>query len=260
MRGFRPGPGEVRLWWIEPGTPAPGPLAPDEEARARAMAEPRARAAYALRRGALRLLLGHCLDLPPERVPLATERGGRPVLAAPVLAAPVLAAPVLAAPGGAAPLTFSVSQATGAWAVIALAPGGPLGVDVETHGQPGERGEHGQHLDIAGLARRFLPDLDLDAVRPEERPPVFWRAWTRYEATLKAAGATLGQRPGPQAAHWTVTRPPAPRGHTVALVTARPPTTVTTRLFRAPTACAATPEGLFDDHATPEHPGPQRHR
>ncbi|MFD9903980.1 4'-phosphopantetheinyl transferase family protein [Streptomyces sp. NPDC059063] len=240
MRHDAPGPDEVRMWWIEPEPPSadvgrqgrdPGSqgldmaalapeeaaLAPAEAARARQMTDPDARAAYVRRRGALRSLLGRCLDVPPRDVRLTVDAHGKPVLG-----------------DAAAPLAFSVSQATGTWAVIALCGSGPLGVDVESHDQA---------VDVTGLARRFLPDLDLDGVPDDERPTAFWRAWTHYEATLKAAGATLGHRPGPAATALALTRPPAPRGHTVALVTARPPATVTTRLYRAPTGRAPTCEG-----------------
>ncbi|MGW2636931.1 4'-phosphopantetheinyl transferase family protein [Streptomyces sp. NPDC001348] len=248
MRPCPPAPGEVRLWWIGPGAAPRGDpaeesvLAEDELARARLMTDPAARTAFVRRRAALRTVLGGCLGVPARDVRFAVGRHGKPRLTGP-------------RQGGR--LVFSVSRA-GPWALIGIARSGALGVDVEWTGGA---------VDACGLARRFLPHLDLARVPAERRQEVFFRAWTRYEATIKAAGSALGRPPGRRSSTWTVLHPAAPPRHTAALVTAGPPLTLTVRILSGPgpgpaTARHAPPqESRFShDHGPGTHDGPIRHR
>lgn len=209
-----PGPDEAELWWIGPSTRYgdAGCLSGDERARADRMTDRQARADFLRHRAALRTVLAGHLGVPPGDVRFGYGPNGRP-----------------RCHGGPA---FSLSHA-GEWALIAVGGGEPLGVDVE-------------HLvgraDLAGLARRFLsglyPDLaaDLERMPEEAREPVFLTAWTRYEATLKAAGGALGRRLPPESRRWAVRRLSAPRGYVATLVTGRPLTSLRCRLPARPGA------------------------
>jgi 4'-phosphopantetheinyl transferase len=79
--------------------------------------------------------------------------------------------------GGA--IEFNLSH-SGAWAMIAVAHGVPVGVDIERI-RP--------KVDIAALLRR-LGESDLPSTIPE-----LFQAWTRREARTKAAGGALFHRP-----------------------------------------------------------------
>ncbi len=217
---MRPAPDEVDLWWAGPDTEGTGAhprvpdervLSPDERLRAERLVAPGARADFVRHRTALRTVLAGYLDAAPGQLRFAYGPFGRPRLDLP----------------GAAP-AFSLSHA-GRWALIAVGGAQPLGVDLESTGQ---------RVDIAGLARRFLPGLDLEGVAPHERRAAFFAGWTRYEALLKAAGSGLG-RPLPPGSHeWAVHPLEAPPGYAATLVTAGQVTTVR---CRAPFPTAARP-------------------
>lgn len=123
---------------------------------------------------ALRLLLGACLDLPPEHVELTREpcpccdkQHGRP-----------------AVKGGG--VHFSLSH-SGEVALLALA-AVPVGVDVE-------------RVPAASVVEQVARSLhpreaeELAALPEVERPDAFARAWARKEAYLKGIGTGLGRAP-----------------------------------------------------------------
>jgi 4'-phosphopantetheinyl transferase len=84
--------------------------------------------------------------------------------------------PYLAEPAG-HDLRFNLSHTRGL-AVIALAPGREVGVDVEAV-RPGRRAQ--------AIADRWFTDAEADAIRSAEDPDaVFFRLWARKEAYLKA--------------------------------------------------------------------------
>lgn len=127
------------------------------------------RARYAVRRGALRHILGRGLGLPPARIEFVTSHTGKPALAAGRVTRS---------------LHFSVSH-SGNIALVAVSDGDRLGVDVER--------------------RRTVPNLALfakDVLSPAERAEIdglgepeytwtFLELWTRKEAYLKAIGEGL---------------------------------------------------------------------
>jgi len=95
---------------------------------------------------------------------------------------------------GARRLSFNLSHSEGL-ALVAVAPGGvDVGVDVERIKE--------RRRDLARIAARFMPRADALAVAAapvEERPGVFYPAWSRYEARVKCTGVGLaGQAPGPE--------------------------------------------------------------
>ena len=88
--------------------------------------------------------------------------------------------------GTPAAISFNVSHG-GRHGLIALAPGGRLGVDVE---------ERVARPDLDGLIdTAFAPgeQADLAAVRGSRRLHMFYRIWTMKEALLKALGTGLSR-------------------------------------------------------------------
>lgn len=123
---------------------------------------------YAARRSALRLVLGAALDLPPERVPLELGSHGKPR--------------VVSEPS----LSFNLSH-RGETAVIALARGSAVGIDVESarrHTSPQRLAARFFHPDEAAAIAALPRDLATDA---------FLRCWTAKEAVLKAIGSGLSE-------------------------------------------------------------------
>jgi 4'-phosphopantetheinyl transferase len=121
---------------------------------------------YAARRSALRLVLGAALEIPPQLVPLEPGSHGKPRIAAETS------------------LSFSVSH-RGASAVIALAHGGAIGVDIESarpHGSPRRLAARFFHPEEAAEIAALPAALATDA---------FLRCWTAKEAVLKAIGVGL---------------------------------------------------------------------
>lgn len=148
---------------------APAPpvdvLSEDERRRAAAYVVPSAQARFIAARCLLRAILGDVLDLRPDRVPLARQEGGKPVLAG-------------------LPAHFSLSH-SGDSVIVAVSPDGPVGVDIEA-----------LRLlpDAAAVARRFLDAATarrVAAAPPDTRAAQFLRLWTWREAVAKALGAPL---------------------------------------------------------------------
>jgi 4'-phosphopantetheinyl transferase len=128
-------------------------------------------AARAAARQALRAVLGRYLGQDPEAIELVPGEHGKPALADP-----------------AAQLEFNLSH-SGDLALVAVASGHPVGVDVE---------RTDRERDFAALAARELDAGVVAALRAapaEERAAIFYAAWTRHEARLKCLGGGLGGPP-----------------------------------------------------------------
>lgn len=116
---------------------------------------------------------------------------------------------------GAVTLDFNAS-ARGGLALLAVARGLPLGVDLE-------REDTAADPDL--VASEFLSDLDRAAIAaeaPAERRRAFARAWARHEALRKLHGVGLGE-PLPARtgiAPWVVRSVAAPEGHAAAVAAA----------------------------------------
>jgi phosphopantetheinyl transferase len=141
----------------------------------------RKRRRRAAARGVLRALLGHYLDVSPERVSLDVLPSGKPVLDTTGL-------DVLE------PLQFSVSH-SGGLALIAIARRLAVGVDVEVRRPTIDEG--------GGIARRTFGHAEarrIAALSGDARSSEFLRSWTRHEALLKCEsgqGAARGDSPSP---------------------------------------------------------------
>lgn len=121
---------------------------------------------FAAGRGALRVVLGRWLGLAPQAVRFASLSNGKPVLA------------------GHAEPQFNVSH-SGEWALIAVARGRRVGVDVERVRDDADSGQ---------IARRYFSANEADTfdrLPPEAQPEAFFRCWTRKEAYIKARGDGL---------------------------------------------------------------------
>jgi 4'-phosphopantetheinyl transferase len=125
-------------------------------------------------RAALRRRLGHLLGVEPQIVNLIQSPGGRPELAG--------AATDPAEP----PLSFNVSHTAGR-ALIAISQGAVVGCDIERL----------TPVDDALLQVIFSDQerAQIAAVRPDGKLRAIFRAWTRKEALLKAAGLGLSTDP-----------------------------------------------------------------
>jgi 4'-phosphopantetheinyl transferase len=133
-------------------------------------ADPRAAA-----RAALARILGEYLGAGDGDIALHADSNGKPRLAL--------------APER---LSFNLSH-SGDLALVAIGPGGTeVGVDVERL-KP--------RRDLRRLAARWLPAAEAAAVAAAseaELEPVFYAAWTRYEARVKCLGTGIaGPPPGP---------------------------------------------------------------
>jgi len=146
-----------------------GTLSPEE----RTLAERRVTAALRRRailsRGLLRIALGGALGKSPAEVALAVGPHGKPELADPAAAARV---------------AFNLTHTGEAW-LLALAPRGPIGVDMEA-----PRDE----TDWDALVDRYFSAAEgvvFRALPPDRRQEAFFRTWATKEAFLKARGSGL---------------------------------------------------------------------
>jgi 4'-phosphopantetheinyl transferase len=116
-------------------------------------------------RGAVRIILGGYLSIPPDRVRIETGRWGKPELAD-------------------RRLRFNVSH-SGRLALLAVTATREVGVDIEdgTTARPA--------VELA--ARYFPPDEHrlIGSVGPDDQPATFRWLWVRKEACVKAAGDRL---------------------------------------------------------------------
>lgn len=123
-------------------------------------------------RGPLRRLLAAYLDVRPDAIEFEEGDGGKPCLAA-----------ITECSGRSPRLDFNWSH-SGNWALVALARGQPVGVDIEARTRP---------LRVKELARRFFDPAEaaaLDAVAGNAEP-AFIGLWCAKEAVLKATGRGL---------------------------------------------------------------------
>lgn len=123
----------------------------------------------AVARVGLRVLLSGYLGEEAGEIVFATEAKGKPVLAE--------------SSGAVSRVEFNVSH-SGAWVMMAFAPGMPLGIDVEQH----------REIERDDLVSGFFsaPERASWATIPRNnRPQVFFEAWTRKESYLKGLGVGL---------------------------------------------------------------------
>lgn len=163
-------------------------LSADELQHLAALRLPALRRQYAVTRGALRLLLGRYLDMPPALCRYTTGRYGKPALIEPRLG-----------------LHFNVAH-SGGQALIAITRGTELGVDIELQ-RPLD--------DMAGLARSILSAADLErwlGLPQAQRQQAFYAIWTRKEAVAKAAGLGLSMDFPGLSVEFGPRRPAAVRG------------------------------------------------
>lgn len=143
-------------------------LADDERRRAERFRLPHVRRRFVVARASLRALLAAYLPGADPPIELAYTALGKPFLAR--------------RPAGG--LRFNLSH-SGELALVALARGVELGVDVEQVRALGDQ---------QGLAERFFAAEEVAALAalPEpQRLAAFFRCWTRKEAVLKALGSGL---------------------------------------------------------------------
>lgn len=167
-----PAEGEVAVWAVALDPPADEVaalarlLSADEAERAARFRFDRHRRRFTVGRGALRVLLGRYLGVPPRDVAFTYGEKGKPALAAPDLAET---------------LRFNLSNSE-ELALVAFCRGTEVGADVERlRPMP----------DGLEIAERFFSAAErraLAAQPPRERDRAFFRCWTRKEAYLKAVG------------------------------------------------------------------------
>jgi len=158
-------------------------LSPEELRRADGFHGEGHRRDYVTAHVALRVVLGDCLGMEPSAVKLAVSP---PAVRSKIAAAPTkpaLSRTVCDADHG-PDLRFNLSHTAGA-ALIAVAPGREVGVDIERN-RPLE--------DLKAMAHTIFSEeeLALWMKLPEaDRRAAFYRVWTRKEAYLKAIGLGL---------------------------------------------------------------------
>ena len=170
-----PAPPPFELWLLSLAgdAPAGGDALLDDQERERAarFAFERDRQRYVRAHVALRQLLGVRTGRAPDALRFEAGAFGKPRLRD--------------EPG----CSFSLSH-SGDQALVALADGGEIGVDLES--------TSGTLRDLDALARQCLGEreqFDFDATPVAERELAFLRAWTRKEACLKALGTGLQVAP-----------------------------------------------------------------
>jgi 4'-phosphopantetheinyl transferase len=139
-----------------------------ERARVDAIAESRVRHRFAVAHGALRILVGRALEVPPAAVGWIAGRYGKPELVAPW-----------------SWLHTSLSH-SGDLVAVAISADGPVGVDIQRL-VPG--------LDTVAMSARFFGPDEASYVAAGEdvdaRADRFAHLWARKEAVVKAAGGRL---------------------------------------------------------------------
>ena len=141
-------------------------LSDDERARAARFRFERDRVRYAAAHTALRAILGAYLEVAPERLAFDHTSHGKPFVR------------------GASSLSFNLSH-SGDLALVAVAPGAAVGVDIE---------QVRDDVECERLARRFFSDheqRELFALPAADRMAAFFTCWTRKEAFIKGVGEGL---------------------------------------------------------------------
>ena len=148
-------------------------LSPDELERADRYRHEAAKRAFLVTRSALRALLSRCLGgVSPREIAFRYLPQGKPELDSETL--------------GPSPWRFNVSH-SGELALIAIAHGVDIGVDVETVRPMPE---------ALALAKRFFSiaeRAELEGMPASDRESAFLRGWTRKEAFVKAVGTGLAK-------------------------------------------------------------------
>jgi 4'-phosphopantetheinyl transferase len=140
-------------------------LTPDERMRAARYHFDADRRRFAWTRGVLRALLGSYVGCAPGEICLSAGPMGK-----------------LQLDPSCDGLRFNVSHSH-EWALIALARGRDVGVDVEHH--------RSLRHDLFAIAERFFAPAEVEALRalePAGQEPAFFRIWSRKEAYIKATG------------------------------------------------------------------------
>jgi 4'-phosphopantetheinyl transferase len=157
-------PGQVHIWRLNTERdPAAGltVLSAEERQRADRFRTNLLRARFVAAHAALRLLLGRTLDTPADRLRFRENSWGKPEL-----------------PEG--DLRFNLSH-SGPWAVVALARGIEIGVDVETVSHP-------PPLEVTDIAYSAAERAALAGLSGPALTAAFYAVWTRKEALAKGTG------------------------------------------------------------------------
>lgn len=157
-------PGQVHVWRLRTERdPAAGLalLSAEERQRADRFRTDLLRARYVATHAALRLLLGRVLDAPADRLRFRQNSWGKPELAE-------------------GDLCFNLSH-SGPWAVVALARGIEVGVDVEAVSHP-------PPLEVAAIAYSAAERSVLAGLSGPALAAAFYAVWTRKEALSKGIG------------------------------------------------------------------------
>lgn len=166
------GPGEVHVWRVfldgktEQAENLSGWLSTDELERAGRFHFEKDRRRFVTARGMLRKILGHYLDESPQNIRFAYASFGKPSLS-----------PRYSSDG----LCFNVSHSD-ALALIAVAPGRNIGIDIE---------RVRYDMDAGQMARRFFAPAEiqmLESLDESSRNALFFQYWTRKEAFIKGTG------------------------------------------------------------------------
>lgn len=175
-------PGDVHVWRIEldvPGDEAAAlsalVLSPDERARTARFRRPVDGARFGVARARLRQVLAQYVGCAPADITFEIDGWGKPHLATGI---------GRAIGGSDADLAFNLSH-SGGLALVAVARGGNVGVDVETG-----RG----HNDLAAIAARYFSPPErafLGGLHGDAWRDAFFTLWTAKEAYTKAIGAGL---------------------------------------------------------------------
>ena len=145
-------------------------LSDDERARAARFVFERDRQRFILSHGLLRRLLSHYINSEAAEIQLITGQHGKPAISG-----------QSAASGS---VRFSLSH-SGEYAVVAVAHGREVGVDVEMRKA---------NLECLKLAERFFAPPEAQAIatlQGEAQRALFFRLWTAKEAYLKGRGVGL---------------------------------------------------------------------
>ncbi len=150
----------MEVWLVSLENEGESALSEDEEIRAARFHFEQDRVRWIRAHSALRLILAKILGAAPRELRFSVGSHGKPSLM----------------DGGG--IEFNLSHA-GSWAAVAVARNVPVGVDIE---------RIRENVDMATLLRRLgessIPETSVD----------MYRAWTRREATSKAAGGALFDR------------------------------------------------------------------
>ncbi len=145
-------------------------LSTDEQSRAARFAFERDRHRFTLSHGLLRIILSRYVSEEPGHIQFKMGPHGKPA--------------VDSRAGAGQPIEFSLSH-SGEYAVVAVATGRAVGVDIEVCRSD---------VDSVQLAQRFFAPGEsrhIAQAQGEDRPRMFYRFWTAKEAYLKGRGVGL---------------------------------------------------------------------